>query len=69
MHPTNDLIEFYDGNNRIAHVHSSIVPAVGSMVSIRSQTFKVVRVTYALDRADGMASEKIMRANVDLKAA
>ena len=65
---TNDLIEFYDKKDRIASIHSALVPAIGSKISIRGHTWTVVGVTYAIDRADGMASEKSMRANVDLKA-
>jgi hypothetical protein len=68
MQPNNDMLEFYSGKNLIAHVMSSMVPMVGSKISIRGETWTVTHVTYALDRADGMSSEKILRANIDLEA-
>jgi hypothetical protein len=64
----NDTIEFYDGNRVVASVQSSMVPIVGSFISIRKETWEVRRVTYALDHADRGNSVKGMRANVDLRA-
>lgn len=61
-----DSIEFYDGDNMVAHVASSMVPPVGAKISIRGKTWTVARVTYALDHADDPQG-KGMRANVDLK--
>lgn len=62
-----DIIEFYDGDNLIAAVRSSMVPPVGSFISIEGKTWRVANVTYALDYA--MQREKRMRCNVDLEAA
>ncbi len=61
-----DLIEFYKGDTMIAYVRSSMVPPVGAKISVRGETWDVVRVTYALDQADDPLG-KGMRANVDLK--
>lgn len=61
-----DFIEFYDGDSLVAYVKSSMVPPVGSKISIRGKTWTVARVTYALDHADDPQG-KGMRANVDLK--
>ena len=63
-----DVIEFYDGENMLAYVKSSMVPPEGAKISIRGKTWDVVRVTYALDHADDPHG-KGMRANVDLKPA
>ena len=65
---TDDVIEFYYIDAIVAAVKSSMVPPVGAKISIRGETWTVVRVTYALDHADD-ASRKGMRANVDLKRA
>lgn len=64
-----DVVEFYeDGTKkRFAHVESSMVPAVGSFVNIRRQTWRVNQVTYALDYADAKFDQPRMRAIVDLK--
>lgn len=61
----NDAIEFYDGDRILARVDSSIVPPVDSFISIRGRTWRVGRVTYALDHADE-PSLRGMRVNVDL---
>jgi hypothetical protein len=62
-----DMIEFYDGSACIASTNSSIVPPVGSKISIRKKTWTVIGVTYVLDHADETPG-KMMRANVDLEA-
>lgn len=62
-----DRIEYYDGDRIVASVESSMVPTVGSRISIRKETWAVVRVTFALDHADE-PMEKVMRANVDIEA-
>lgn len=61
----NGVIEFYDGDAPLAVVVSSMVPPVGSSISIRGKTWEVTRVTYALDYAD-LPLERGMRANVDV---
>lgn len=63
-----DTIEFYIGNSkgRIAFACSTMVPPADSFISIRGVTYKVVRVTYALDYADNLQM-KGMRANVVLE--
>ena len=64
---TGDMIEFYEGKEYVAVAYGSMVPPVGSLISIRKKTWRVVRVTYALDNADESPG-KMMRANVDLEA-
>lgn len=61
-----DKIEFYDGSKMIAVVTTSIVPPVGSKLSIRGEVWEVMRVTYAVDRADQIL-ETGMRANLDVE--
>jgi chromosome condensin MukBEF MukE localization factor len=65
-HP--DRVELYGNGKLLVALDSSIVPAVGSFVSIRGETWKVDRVTYAVDYADKMM-ERYMRANVEMKKA
>lgn len=62
-----DRIEFLNEKTGggIAVVNSSMVPTVGSLISIRKQTWMVERVTYALDHADDISLEQ-MRADVYL---
>lgn len=54
------VIEFYDGQKIVGQVYSTMVPTVDSFISIKGKTWRVVRVTYALDHRQ-------MRANVDLR--
>lgn len=63
-----DVIEFYTSpkGSCIACVVSTMVPTLGSFISIRKTTYKVVGVTYALDHSDD-PSPTVMRACVDLK--
>lgn len=63
-----DVIEFYDGAVLVAYVKSSMVPPVGSKISIKKKVWSVVAVTYAVDYAESLHC-KGMRANVDLKPA
>lgn len=62
-----DRIEFYDGDKIVATVESSMIPQIGSKISIRKKTWEVTHVTFALDHADE-ARERMMRCNVDIKA-
>lgn len=61
----NDTVEFYDGSALIASVHSSIVPHLGALISIRGKVWRVEKITYALDHAD-KSPQRSMRANVDI---
>lgn len=61
-----DSIEFYDGDNIITAVNSSMVPHLGSKISIRKQTWCVINVTFAVDHADELF-ERSMRCNVNLE--
>ena len=61
-----DKIEYYDGNNMLASAMSSMVPTVGSKISIRAETYTVTSVTYAIDHSDDNQLCG-MRANVDVK--
>ena len=60
-------IEFYIGNARglIAAVDDGAVPREGEFVNIRSITYCVSRVTWAVDQADDLR-ERSLRANVEL---
>lgn len=62
---TTDIIEYYNGISLVAAVKSSMVPLVGSKISIRRETWTVESVTYAVDYADDPQRTR-MRANVDL---
>jgi hypothetical protein len=61
-----DTIEFYDGEALVCRVESSMIPVIGSKISIRKQVYTIMRVTFALDHADE-PREKKMRCNVDLR--
>jgi len=63
-----DSIEFYHGDKIIAGTASSMVPSEGSMISIRGKTWKINRVTFALDHADE-TQERGMRCNVFISPA
>lgn len=65
---TPNVIEFYDGDALVTSVESSMVPPVGSKISIKKKVWSVVAVTYAVDYAESLHC-KGMRANVDLKPA
>lgn len=62
----NSTIEFYErgAKHPFAHADSSMVPPVGALISIRGKTYKVERVTYALDQPAGDLPR--MRANIDV---
>lgn len=60
-----DTIEFYFNRN-VFSVRSSMVPPVGSLISIHRVTYIVTRITYALDQANDVFERKL-RANVDLE--
>lgn len=60
-----DVIEFYSSGGLLVVVSSSMVPTVGSFISIRGKTWKVTNVTFAVDYADSR-SERRMRCNVDV---
>jgi hypothetical protein len=64
------LIEFYEGNvveakHPFAHVRDGEVPRAEEMINIRKVTYRVERVTWALDDAGGPNQQ--WRANVELK--
>ena len=63
----NDKVEFYNGKNLVAAVNSSMVPPIGSYISIRKKTWEIVAVSFAVDHADERA-ECGMRCNVDVQA-
>ena len=60
-------IEFYagDAERYIAVVDDGAVPRADEWISIRGETYRVARVTWALDHADNR-SERKLRANVAL---
>lgn len=61
-------VEFYSPDGLVAVVNCSIVPAVGSWISIRQCAWEVVAVSYALDYAEDEML-RAMRANVEIVAA
>lgn len=61
-------IEFYVGDNSqkyIAVVDDGSVPREGEFISIRSTTYKVERVTWAIDHTTTISGASL-RANVEL---
>lgn len=58
-------IEFYDGDaaGHMCVLDDGAVPRVGDLISIRKVTWRVVRVTWAVDHADVVMGAKL-RANV-----
>ena len=61
-----DKIEFYFKDSLFAHCETSMIPTIGSFISIRGASYEVINVTFALDWADD-PHRKLMRCNVDLK--
>lgn len=61
-----DRIEFYHGKKMIAAVESSMVLPVDGLINIRQKTWRVTRVTFALDHADDMRESR-MRCNADIE--
>lgn len=61
-----DRIEFYSKGKCILRIDSSIVPAIGSMVSIKKVTWEVINVSYAVDYSDSVF-ERYMCANIAVK--
>jgi hypothetical protein len=64
-----DLIEFYDGDRLLKSIHSHIVPTVGSFLSLRSETWKVISVTYAIDHADRQFESQFPHWLIDMECA
>lgn len=62
-----DTIEFYEENNLVAWVASSMIPMVGDKISIRKKTWQVAGVSFSLDHAEEYV-ETAMRCNVQLVA-
>jgi len=62
-------IEFYDGTKpgMLTAVTDGAVPREGEFINIRNETWRVVRVTWAVDHADEVASMIRLRANVEMK--
>jgi hypothetical protein len=61
-------IEFYvgDAQQHIAVLDDGAVPREGEFISIRKVTYRVRRVTWAVDDADKIPGAKL-RANVELE--
>ena len=61
-------LEFYIRGNvhLLASAQDGAVPREGEFISIRKTTYKVYRVTWALDYADEM-HKTVLRANVELE--
>lgn len=63
-------LEFYRADRiseLIAALNSEHVPAEGALVNIRKKTWRVTRITYAVDNADSARSARL-RACVELEA-
>ena len=61
-----DGIEFYHDKKMIATLLSSMVLPVGCLINIRKKTWRVTKVTFALDYADDMQLRR-MTCNVDIE--
>lgn len=61
-------IEFYQelSERHMAVVDDGAVPRVGDLVNIRKASWRVTRVTWAVDNADDVMGAKL-RANVELQ--
>jgi len=59
------VIEFYSQSSMLTSVESSMVPPVGSYISIRKKVWRIGKVTFAVDYSDENVL-RIMRCNVDL---
>lgn len=64
-----DCIEFYDpvADTFVGYIDSNMVPVIGSMISIRQETYEVVNITYAFDYFSEPHAR--MRANVTVMKA
>ena len=60
-----DIIEFYADDKILLRIDSSMVPSIGSVISIKKKTWTVAQVTFAIDYADKVF-ERQMRCNVEL---
>lgn len=60
-----DRIEFYVGVGLLLGMDSSMVPQVDSLINIQGVTWRVSRVTYAIDHSESPWYRQL-RANVDL---
>jgi phosphotransferase system IIB component len=60
------IIEFYLKDRCISRVESSMVLPVGSCISIEKITYKVTRITFAVDHNSSVVGRQL-RCNVDLK--
>jgi len=58
-----DSLEIYHSDKLIAYVDTSMVPAKGSLISIRKETWKVINIEFALDYSNDSALRG-MRCNV-----
>lgn len=58
-------VEIYNSVGLLSSVDTSIVPFVGSFINIEGKTWRVARVTFAVDYS-GQPFER-MRANVDVE--
>lgn len=63
-------LEFYCDKECVGAIqsHGLPVPRKGELVSIKKETFKVTRVTWALDYSDKHL-EKVLRANIEMEIA
>jgi hypothetical protein len=65
MCESRDSIDYWIGKKLFVSTPSSMVPSVGSKISIRKEIYLVLAVTFAVDYADDRARLG-MRANVDI---
>jgi len=61
-----DTVEYYLYDKLISVVRSSIVPPVGSLISIKKIVYKIKLISYAIDHAENR-SERSMRCNIDIE--
>ena len=60
-----DKIEFYQNDVLKAVVRTSMIPTVGSLISIKKLAHKIINVSFSLDYAD--QPDSVMRCNVDIE--
>jgi len=63
-----DRIEFYCEGKCVSATESSMRPVTGEFINIKSVTYKVLRVTFALDYS-GSNIGKQWRCNVEMEVA
>lgn len=59
--------EFYADNNWVTQIDQIVPVQVGQFININNKTYRVVRVTWAIDYSASQMDERVARCNVDLE--